>query len=91
MIHFSPLFQNNFPNNAQTKIYPTDLDSPRQIYSSSEVSDPSEVPRIDGKLMFSSVKEVKLICVRSMICIVLARTIDNLVRAEFFSKKYSTD
>ena len=29
--HFWPLFQNNFPNNAQTKIDQSDLDSPRRI------------------------------------------------------------
>ena len=33
-------------------------------YLSTEVSDPSEGPRIDGKLIFHLVKEVKLICVR---------------------------
>ena len=29
--HFDLVYQNNFPNNAQTKIDHTDLDSPRQI------------------------------------------------------------
>ena len=28
---FDPFFQNNFPNNAQTKIDHADLDSPRRI------------------------------------------------------------
>ena len=36
-------------------------------YSSAEVSDPSKGPRIDGKLIFYLVKEVQLICVRSII------------------------
>ena len=35
-------------------------------YSSFEVSDPSEVPRFLTKLIFQLVKEVKLICVRSI-------------------------
>jgi len=46
---FDLFFQNNFPNNAQTKIDHADLDS------RSEVSDPSEVSRFVGL-----VKEVKL-------------------------------
>ena len=36
-------------------------------YSSSEVSDPSDVLWIDGKLIFKLVKEVKLIHVSSVI------------------------
>ena len=36
-------------------------------YSSAEVSGPSEVPRIAGKLIFYLIKEVKLICVCSII------------------------
>ena len=31
VIHFHFFFQNNFPNNAQTKMYPADLNSARQI------------------------------------------------------------
>ena len=57
-------------------------------YSGSEVSDPSEVPQIIGKLFFQLVKEVKLICVRliELDDIVLVCTSDNLVRASIFQK-----
>ena len=48
---FSHLFWNNFPNNAQTKIYPADLKCLVE-YSSSKVSGPSEVPRSAGKSVF---------------------------------------
>ena len=54
-------------------------------YPSSKVSDPSEVPRFVGKLVFDLVKEVKLVCVSSiLIHIVLARASDNLVIGRFF-------
>ena len=45
----------------------------RQIWThlvkflSAEVSDPYEGPRVDGKLIFYLVEEVKMICVRSII------------------------
>ena len=50
-------------------------------YSSFEVSDPSELPRIDGKLIFELVKEVKLIRVSliELDNIVLMCTSDKLV------------
>ena len=48
-------------------------------YSSAEVSDPSEVPRINGKLIFKLVKEVKL-SLRALDNIVLVRTSTSLVR-----------
>ena len=49
-------------------------------YPSSKVSDPSEVPRIAAKLIFSIFQEIKL-NLRELDNIVLARTSDNSVRA----------
>ena len=51
-------------------------------YSSSEVSDPSEVPRINGNFFFQLVQEVKLILVSSIELdnIVLVFTSNKLVQ-----------
>ena len=55
-------------------------------YCSSEVSDPSEVPWIVGKLIFWLVKGVKLICVRSIItclCVPSDSSVQNIF-SKFF-------
>ena len=50
-IHFWPLFWDNFPNNVQTSLTHAELDSPRRN-PGAKVSDPSEVPRFVGELIF---------------------------------------
>ena len=55
-------------------------------YPSSKVSDPSEVPRIVAKLIFSIYQEVKL-NLRELDNIVFACTSNNWVRARFSSIK----
>ena len=57
-------FQNLLPNNMPKQKYTRQNWINLIEYSSAEVSDPSEGPRIDGKLIFYLVKEVKLICMR---------------------------
>ena len=61
---FRPLFQNNFPNNAGTKLDLAESGSPRQTLCA-KVSGPSEVPRFE--LSFQFFREVKLVSVCSII------------------------
>ena len=63
---FDLFFQNIFPNNAQTKIHQAELDSPRRILVCGGLR-PFWGPLDWWQINFYLVKEVMLICVRSII------------------------
>ena len=71
--NFPPFFQNNFPNNVWTKSYPEESDLPRQTLLCRGLR--SLLLRcLDSFFYIQFFKEVKLVCVRSIIKCSCVRT-----------------